>query len=25
MLWHCLRESGINDAVLGYGRLLHRH
>jgi len=25
MLWHCLRQSGINDAVRGYGRLLQRH
>ena len=25
MLWHCLRQSGINDAVRGYGQLLQRH
>jgi maleate isomerase len=25
MLWHCLRASGINDAVRGYGQLLQSH
>ena len=25
MLWHCLRQSGINDVVRGYGQLLYRH
>lgn len=25
MLWHCLRESGIKDSVLGYGQLLGQH
>ncbi len=25
MLWHCLRESGIKDPVLGYGQLLRQH
>lgn len=25
MLWHCLRESGIKDSVLGYGQLLRQH
>lgn len=25
MLWHCLRESGISDPVIGYGQLLRQH
>ena len=25
MLWHCLRQSGINDVVRGYGQILYRH
>jgi maleate isomerase len=25
MMWHCLRQSGVNDAVLGYGKLLSQH
>ena len=25
MLWHCLRQSGINDVVRGDGQLLYRH
>ncbi len=25
MMWHCLRQSGVDDAVLGYGKLLSQH